>query len=332
MGMPVRTITEPEHRELLALVETEVRPPGARTQALDDFPLALGLANREGLYVLADSGTIEACLSCLVRPFWTSVGKVSVAAIGSVVTSPAQRFRGRSRRLQEGVLQRLREQDVPLAVLWSDRPEWYAGRNFAAAGLEYHVDLNGWHAGRSSPGGGRIRPFAREDVSQVGRLYRRHAFRTRRRPGDEEQLYGMPGTTGFLGEDSDGAVIAYVFCGKGADFVDYVLEWGGEVTAVRGLLRFVRDGGYAHHLLVPQGAEYLREALGAEGAGWFAQPSGLWSVLDSGQLGDLCTRSGRPGPPAGDPAAATTWLGGVAADGTARPGPIELAVWGFDSI
>ena len=125
-------------------------------------------------------------------------------------------------------------------------------------------------------------------------------------------------------------VVASVFCGKGADFRDYVAEWTGRSDLVLGLLGLARARGLAgRNVLVPAGAEALAVRLDAAGARLRAVPSACWAW------------SARPGGRAssGLPAARdrgtgdrpADWLGGVGADGVVNPGPLTVAVWGFDS-
>jgi len=335
--MQIRPISPPEHGELLALVDDELRPAGAVTRAVEDYPVALDLANQEDLWVLEEGGEIAACLACLVRPFVTSLGELQVAAIGSVVTRPKWRGQGLSSRLQGEVLTQLRERQVTLAVLWSDHPEWYLGRGFEPAGVEYHLDLAHWQP--SSPDGrdildARVRSFRADDISAVGRLYRCHQYHTRRSELDDRRLYNMRGTRGLVLADRQDNVLAYAFCGKGADFPAYVHEWGGEPWQVAVLLQRLHAISAVHRVLVPQGAESLLARLTHEGCSWFSHCCGLWCVLNSSLL---LERAAERLPNENfsipeNPQSAVTWLGCVDNGGHVVTGPCQLAIWGFDSV
>ena len=323
--MTIRTVRPGEQSRLLALVESGLRRPGSPTGPADDFPLALGEANRDWQLVVEENDEFLAALVCLVRPCVTSAGELPVAAIGSVVTAASSQGGGLSRRLQQDILARLGERGVPLAVLWSDRPELYSARGFAPAGVEFHVDLDGWR-GPDAPPGAVVRPYAPRDTAAVAVLHARHPYRTRRAPGDDALLYGMPGTRGWVLEPFAGAAVtAYAFCGKGQDFPGWILEWGGTVSAVAILVAHLRAQAGARWLLAPQGAEELAAGLAAAGARVVARASGLWCVTNAPRLAVLA------GGAAPDTVAAA-WLGGVDESGQPRPGPLRLAVWGFDSV
>ena len=182
--MHIATITPERHAEFLDLVDAEIRPDRAKTHAWDDFPLILSPANAAWtLAATAPDGRLAGGIACLIREYSTTSGKVPVAGVGSVVTHPEYRGRGVSTALQNALLTRLRGKNVPLAVLWTDRPEIYAGRGFAPAGWERHVDLAEADLPTELPAGFVARPFAPGDADAVAALYDRHSLRTIRAPG-----------------------------------------------------------------------------------------------------------------------------------------------------
>lgn len=330
--MRIATARADQREALLALMDAVLRPDGAATRVWEDYPVALGPENLGGLLLVEEDGVPVAGLSCLVRRFRTSWGDLPVAVIGSVATAPARRGRGLSRALQDELLARLRRDGVPLAALWSEHPEYYAGRGFAPAGLEWHAVLDDWRAAPATPGGGlAVRDYRPEDLPAVARLYERHELRTHRRPGDAGRLYAMPGTRGLVATGPEGAVAGYAFCGRGLDFPGYVLEWAGAPPVLAAVLQEAKRRLGARAVLLPQSTEAAARALAASGAALAARPSGLWAVLRPDLLSEAARAASAAEPAAALVGRAEAWLGGVAADGTPVPGPLRLAVWGFDS-
>ena len=329
--LEIRTVTGAQHAAMLVVVDAEIRPDGAETRAQDDFPIILAAENRDWQFVATEGEEIVGCLACLIRPFVTSCGVIPVAGIGSVVTAARKRGRGISSRLQRYALDRIAACEVPLAVLWTDRPEYYAGRGFGAAGVEYHVDYEDCDLDDIRVAGGQIRPYQVQDTAQIAALYARHPLRTERAPGDAALLYGMAGTRGLVLTEGQ-QLRGYLFGGKGADFPGYVTEFGGDSTAVAVLLAEARSRRIASKVLVPQGALELQRLLAARGARWSAQATGYWSVVASNVLRATVSKAA-PGvarwPDSDDPA---VWLGSVDRTGTPQAGALKLAVWGFDSV
>jgi len=333
--MQIDRVQETEHAEFLSLVNAEIRPDRAKTTAWDDFPLILGQGNRDcQLVCRAPDGRLAGGIACLIRDLKTNCGNVKVAGIGSVVTHPEYRGKGLSTALQNEMLTLIRGKNVPLAVLWTDRPEIYAGRGFFPAGWEIHAHLDDFRLPLDFRLPPRIRDFRPEDTARVEELYSDHPLHTIRRSGDSAVLYGMPGTRGLVAVDEEDQVQAAVFCGKGADFPLYVAEFGGPQELVLHLLARAKELGLARNILLPPGQEEMVNTLVSLGASWSATSSGYWNILDRKMLGAIVARSGQESPrPGQDPAReATAWLGGVDGQGQPFPGPLTLAVWGFDSV
>ncbi|MBU2502145.1 GNAT family N-acetyltransferase [bacterium] len=329
--MHIDTPTPDEHAEYLALVNAEIRPHRAETTARDDFPVILHAANREmTLTARSPEGALMGGIAALVRSFKTSCGSLQVAGIGSVVTAKHFRGLGVSSALQNALMERLRGKNVPLAVLWTDRPEIYSGRGFVAAGWELHCDLRSARLQGGLPDGFTLRSFRSGDASTVASLYDDHPLSTVRLSGDADLLYGMPGTRGLVAAERDGRAAAAVFVGKGADFPGYILEWDGPARLVEPLVDAARNRLGATHILVPAGEDELARLLVGAGAGWWFVPSGCWAVLDGEELRDLVGDAAGAALPGGsDP---RPWLGTVGPDGQPLPGLLTLAVWGFDSV
>ena len=329
--MQIASITPDRHAEFLAMVNAEIRQGRATTNAWDDFPLILSPGNAEWtLVATSPEGEMMAGLACLIREYTTSCGKIPLAGIGSVVTKPDFQGQGLSSALQNAMLTKLKGKNVPLAVLWTDQPEIYAGRGFAPAGWELHIDISDAKLAEAFPPGFGVREFQPGDTDAVQALYDCHQLRTLRLPGDARQLYNMPGTQGLVAVGADDDVLAAVFCGKGADFPDYAAEWSGPIGLVVALLGEARRRQWVQKVLVPPGGEQLAVQLLNRGATSFACPGGFWAVIQPESLSRYLQAAGigTPGDP-GDPAAL---LGHVDSDGLPVLGPITVSVWGLDSV
>ncbi len=328
--MEITSFSSEKFTEFLALVDDQIRPPGSSTHAWEDFPLILARENSSMILGICEGDSVAAGIACLVRQFQTSCGPIPVAGIGSVVTRAESRGQGFSRALQEALIERLASANVPLAVLWTDQPEFYTGRGFAPAGWEFHVDMTGVRAGAGFPVGFSFRAFKPEDSSEVGALYDHHPYRTIRPPVDDARLYTMPGTRGLVATGKGEKVVAAVFCGKGADFNGYVTEWNGPLGLVIPLLVESKSRGWARHLLVPPGGEGLADQLVRLGGTVAAQPSGHWLIIQPEQLSRYMQGAGHGVPQ--DPTDPASVLGTVGPDGVIIPGALTVAVWGFDSV
>lgn len=328
--MNITTFTPRQFTEFLALVDDQIRPPGSSTRAWEDYPLILAQENSSMIFGICDGDSVAAGVACLVRQFQTSCGPIPVAGIGSVVTRPEFRGQGFSRALQDALIERLAAEDVPLAVLWTDQPEIYRGRGFVPAGWEFHVGMTGVGMATGFPDGFSCRAFKPGDSADVAALYDHHPYRTIRPQNDDARLYTMPGTRGLVATGDGDKVVAAVFCGKGADFTDYVTEWDGPLGLVIPLLRECRNRGWARQVLIPPGGEGLAAQLVRLGGTVAAQPSGHWLIIQPEQLSKFMQSAGHG--VSRDPSDPAALLGTVGPDGVIIPGTLTVAVWGFDSV
>ena len=177
--MPIVSVSPADRAGFLELVNAEIRPDRANTNAWDDFPVILGPQNSPWQLVFKmDDGTIAGCIACLIRTHKTSCGDIPIAGIGSVVTHPDFRGRGISSALQNEMLLRLKGKNVPLGVLWTDQPEIYAGRGFATAGWEIHASVSDLTITESMEASWNIRSYRPEDAPAVEFLFNQHPYRT----------------------------------------------------------------------------------------------------------------------------------------------------------
>jgi len=328
--MEITTLSDAQYQGYLALLDRHYDAEGASSRFRDDFPLLLDPANRNWMLGIVRDGQVAAGLSCLIRQYRTNCGILPVAGIGGVVTRDEFRGQGMSRQLMEALVARLAEVNVPLAVLWTNRPEIYRGRGFLPAGWEFHAELDENGEGAVVPPGFECRSYQASDEPRVSSLFSRHPYRALRHPGDAARLYGMPGTRGLVAVGENDMVSAAVFCGKGSDFKDYVTEWNGPRGLVLPLLHEARDRGWARRVLVPAGEEGLAAALAAEGAVVTSRFSGCWSVIQPESLSRYLQGKGMTAPR--DCSVQAEVLGTVDKDGVVVPGTLSLAVWGFDSV
>lgn len=240
-----------DHSRFLRLVDDSFgcRAPATLGTA---FPTALAADNREHQFVLREGDELVAGAAVLKRPWKTSQGRLSVACLGCFATREDRRGEGHSRRLQEWMLEELRGEGVDLALLWTDRPEFYRRRGFEAVGLETHLRLSLSLRAEARPGD-RIRAATSADARALLEIYRNHPYRSERRQSDME-LYLSPGVSTVAILERQGAPVAYAALGKGLDFEGYVHEYAGAVADVHVLWQALVAEG-ARTILIPEGAE-----------------------------------------------------------------------------
>jgi GNAT superfamily N-acetyltransferase len=159
---------------------------------------------------------------------------VPLGMIGLVYTEPESRGRGFARACIDSCIGELGRRGVPLAVLWSDRHDFYRRLRFHAAGREtlYGVDSSlcrRARAGMRQPSElGLAQP---RDFAALESLYAAKPVGSRRPPGALAALAAAPDTQLVVAR-SQGSPVAYAALGRGDDFPGVVHEWAGDPDGV----------------------------------------------------------------------------------------------------
>jgi len=160
--------------------------------------------------------------------------RARIGLVGLVYTDPAWRRRGLAARCIRACEGWLEGQGVEIAVLWSDRHDWYERLGWNLAGVERMFRLDAAtcaRATRSHPFAGEVAPPRAADWPTLERLHDAHASRSERRPGLLEALAAGPDcrvVVARLGETP----VAWAALGRGDDFTGVIHEWAGSIEGV----------------------------------------------------------------------------------------------------
>lgn len=227
---------------------------------------------------------------------------VRVGMIGLVYTDPAWRGRGLAARCIESCCEALEYEGAVAALLWSDKPAFYARMGFESFGVEsrWLLDATSCRAVREaseSHSPERLVDVAAEpDWPRMEALYADKSHRIERSPGDLERLAKAPESICVVARRA-GRVVAYAALGRGDDFRGVIHEWAGAPGDVLACFEALcRECG---PLLVQAGPDdgALHPMLGRAGVPTSSDPFALARIFDAD-----------------------------------HPPPDSLYLWGFDSI
>lgn len=245
-----------------------------------EYPLSLRPGSMANHRIIEEDGALAAHAMLHEATIHARNTQLRVGMIGLVYTDPSFRGRGLATRCIESCLMELRRRGVALAILWSDKHEFYARMGFSPAGCEL---LLSWRAA-PMPGPLRTSEAHLEDLPALERLYARKPVRVERRPGDLGRLSAGPATWLRVARDGAGEPIAYAVAGRGDDFARCVHEWAGDGAGVLACIdRLAVDAGARLVMAGPPEDpvhDALRERAVDMGRGFFA----LAKVLDADAL------------------------------------------------
>jgi len=186
--------------------------------------------------VVTQEERVVSHLGYVVREFQCADYRMKIGLIGSVVTEKAYRGQGIASRLLKKAFEELRSKGCVISLLWSDNAPFYLPLGFFRAGRERDykfskdsvpdVTLN-------------VRQATLQDTNLIWRLYQRNQLKVDRSLEEQKNLLQIPKAHVFVA-DKEGQVTAYVAVNKGADFENYIHEWGGNPHDVMQLISYVQ--------------------------------------------------------------------------------------------
>lgn len=220
---------------VLSFLDKQLRPD-AGFSLRDEYPSLFHRApGGESLYLDGD-GDVVAHAAFLTRIFRHPDYEMKIGLIGSVVTAPKLRGRGFGSLLVTRALDELRRRGSVVALLWSEKNDFYGPLGFHRAGRECDFRF----PAQLQPEGPE--PVAFEPARHARGLwecYRRHTAGLDRSQAELEKLCAIPRSRIFVTE-REGKVTSYLAIQKGADFENYIHEWGGEISELRRNIAWVQ--------------------------------------------------------------------------------------------
>ena len=255
---------ESEWSEVISFLDQQLRPQLSWSIA-NEYPTALVPTNAPNVRIVTDNNRVvsHAVLKPLIikTPFFV----LKVGAVGSVVTDSNYRNQGLAAQLILECLTEARRQDCDLAILWTDKHDYYRKLNFELAGFEESFFIDKEFAAPSE--GLRFMKSTQVSPESLLKLYNQHTVNSFRTQEDIRKFLQIPQTHLFTAWDAQGQLVAYAVEGKGVDLNGYVHEWGGGVSKLLALFSWMRkERKKPFTVIVPHHSVNLTQALGRSGA------------------------------------------------------------------
>ena len=280
-----RPLHDHELTDFVRFLTEQLRPGRAWTIA-DEYPLAITNANCHNVRIIRDDTTFKSAAVMKPLVVRSPAGLFKVAAIGSVVTNPDHRNQGLSKQIMDASLDSARAQGCDFAILWTNLFEFYRKLGFELAGSEVALTLKpNFPTAVDEVGGLRFTETAKVDPEAILRLYAEHKSGSVRTAEDIRRFLNIPNARVYTAWDASNRLCAYAVEGKGADLEGYVHEWGGGVSKLIPLLRFVTNArGGDLHVISPAHSTNLIRRLKDLGASEHGGVLGMIKILNAKNL------------------------------------------------
>lgn len=233
-----RPLHEHELTDLIRFLTDQLRPE-QKWSIADEYPLAIHDSNLNNVRVIRDNDTFLSAAVMKPLVIKSPVGIFKVAAIGSVVTNPTHRNQGLSSQVLEDCLNGARLHGCDFAILWTNLFEFYRKLGFELAGTEVSLTVQDSFKCPEVPGL-RFLNSNKVDPDAILRLYSQHTTGSLRTAEEIRRFLQIPNSRVYTAWDEQNRLQAYAVEGKGADLGGYVHEWGGGVSKLVPLIRYIQ--------------------------------------------------------------------------------------------
>lgn len=224
---------------VLSFLDHELRQDTAWSIAAE-YPTAFNHHNIHNMRIISgDEG--EVLSHAVLKPLIIKSPHIiyKVGAIGSVVTDSQHRGKGLSTQVLNDCLKAAQDQSCDIAILWTDLYDFYRRLGFELSGsevsfvIEENFNCDTLNLRFSSDP--KVSPEA------IHRLYSQHSVATVRSVDDIKRFLSIPQTKVYTAWEANGQLAAYAIEGKGIDLGGYIHEWGGSVSKLLALFKYIRD-------------------------------------------------------------------------------------------
>lgn len=203
----------------------------------EEYPLAFSKSNHENVRVIKDGESVLAHAVMKPNIIKTHYHLFKVGFIGSVVTDKEHRGEGLSTPIIESCIQAATEQACDFAMLWTDMFNFYAKFDFEVAGSEIALQTT-QNFNAPIKESLKIMDSVKVAPQSLLKVYNKHNLQTIRQATDIQKYLSIPNTKLLTAWNKvTNNLEAYAVIGKGADFTNYIHEWGGSVSAITSLIQ-----------------------------------------------------------------------------------------------
>lgn len=225
-----------------------------------EYPTALSANNIHNMSIITEDEKIiaHAVLKTLIVK--TPYAIFKVGAIGSVITDPEHRQKGHSRKNIEKCIELAQQQECDMVILWTDQFDFYRKMGFELAGFDYSYVLETAQPIKNNSL--RFNSGNNVDPAALQKIYSNHTVHAIRSIDDFRNFLKIPNSNLFTAWDQNNHLVAYAVEGKGADLINYVHEWGGQIDALLDLFQYIRtQKNETITIMTPEHSKNLRNKL-----------------------------------------------------------------------
>lgn len=264
----VRILNPEERLKMLELKQLAFGIPASRFMDID-----FDSSENYGLY---DNGKLEGMVSMTPKELLIGSRKIIVGGIGAVSTHPGARGKGTMRKLLNYSIDRMRELNIPLSILWGDTQR-YRHFGWETGGKKIHFTINARSMKPCSiKDDFTIDPYnIQKHLSSMITLHDKKLCRIKRKLADFERFFGKPSVMVWFARQ--GGNEAYV-----VQEGEYIIEYAGNFDVVCQCLYYLLDNHERSTLTVQQSPfeSIEKNDFYKISSWWTVEPLGMLKILN----------------------------------------------------
>jgi predicted N-acetyltransferase YhbS len=264
----VRILTPEERPQILELKQLAFGMPASRFMDID-----FESSENYGIY---DNGTLAGMVSMTPKELLIGDSKIIVGGIGAVSTHPEARGKGTMRKLLNYSIDRMRELNIPLSILWGDTQR-YRHFGWETCGKKIHFAINARSMIPCSiKDDFTIEPYnIRKHLPSIIALHDKKQYRVKRQRADFERFFGKPSVMVWFAQQSGDE--AYV-----VQEGEYIIEYAGNFDVVCQCLHYLLEN-HGHSTLTVQQSPFEsieKNDFYKISSWWTIEPLGMLKILN----------------------------------------------------
>ncbi len=275
--------SQTEFPELVKFLDQNLRPKNSWSICAE-YPTAFTTENIHNIRIITEG---EKFLShAILKPLFVKTPQAvfKIAAIGSVVTNSEYRNQGLSKTIITDCLDLAKAQDCDIAMLWTNLYDFYQKMGFALAGFEVSLTIDSHFEVQVDPKF-KILKTHMIDASAIQKLLSQHTITTLRSLEEIKRFLSIPNSHIYTLWEPNGTIGAFAVEGKGADLGGYIHEWGGSVSRLLQLFKYIQtDQNKVITVICPRHSQNLIEQCRRMKAGVHEGFLGMMKIVNDVSL------------------------------------------------
>ncbi len=237
--MKLKSPSPTDLNRVLTFLKQKLRPQ-VDWSINNEYPIAFSNFNINNIKFIESEGKILSHALLKYLMIKTPAGIFKVAIIGSVVTDEQHQGKGLAKKLISELVEKAKQDQCELCILWSDLHDFYYKLGFELAGSEEHLTIeNSSSTNYQIESEWRFSDDPKINPESIQKIFSKHLVGSVRSNNEIKAYLQIPNSNIYSLWGQNNELLAYAIEGRGVDLGNVVHEWGGGVHHLNQLIAHI---------------------------------------------------------------------------------------------